>query len=341
MSTNILIEADKLKKSFDARRRGLMNLLRGGNVKVYAVDDVSFTLRKGEILGFIGESGCGKSTTAKLLIKLLRPDGGKLVYKGRDITSLSSRDLREYRQKVQIVFQDPYEYLNPRINLMEIVTEPLVVNNLVKSQEEKRQIAEKQLETVGLIPGSSYLYRFSHELSGGQRQRVAIARAIVMNPELIIADEPTSMLDVSVRAGILNLLLRLKKDFGLSMVFITHDIATAGYMCDRIAVMYKGRIVEIGTRDEIIYNPMHPYTKALIGVAMELNQFLDEKDSYIKEGEVDSYMEARACAFEERCVNCDVLCSSLNEPVALRQVGDLDHYVACCKCEHQGTAPGA
>jgi len=330
MNNEYLIEARHLRKSFDAKKKGILGGIKKNPLKIYAVDDVTFKLEKGEVIGFIGESGCGKSTTAKILLKLLDVDEGELLYKGTNITKLKNRKLKEYRKKIQIVFQDPYEYLNPRMNILEIISEPLIINNLVKTDQDKISIATKCLEDVGLNPGKSFLYRYSHELSGGQRQRVAIARALVMKPELVVADEPTSMLDVSVRAGILNLLLKLKKEYELSVVFITHDIATAGYMCDRIAVMYKGRIVEIGPKNDIIFNPKHPYTKALVGVALDLENFLKHKDEFIKDGEVDSYIKNEYCSFEKRCVVCDDECKQ-HEHYEMIEVGE-KHFVACCKC---------
>ncbi|HAE43318.1 MAG TPA: dipeptide/oligopeptide/nickel ABC transporter ATP-binding protein [Clostridiales bacterium] len=332
MNNRYLIEASSLRKTFDAKGGGVFKHFKKSNLKVYAVDDVTFKLEPKEIIGLIGESGCGKTTTAKILLKLLNVDEGELLYKGQDITHLKNRELTEYRKKTQIVFQDPYEFLNPRMNILNIVTEPLLINKLLNSENEKIDKAIEVLESVGLNPAKSFLYRFTHELSGGQRQRVAIARALILQPDLIVADEPTSMLDVSVRAGILNLLLGLKEQYNLSMVFITHDLATAGYMCDRIAVMYKGRIVEIGPKKEIIYHPRHPYTKALVEVAFNLKNFLENKDSFIKDGEVDSYIQNDYCSFEKRCVLMDANCKHDGHH-KMQQVGD-DHFVACCKCGH-------
>ena len=334
MDNNVLIKVDNLKKSFDTKSRGLRGLFSSNRHMVYAVDDVSFKLDKGEVLGLIGESGCGKSTSARILLRLLDVDGGQLYYKERNITGLKGNALQEYRRHAQIVFQDPYEYLNPRLNILEIVAEPLVINKIHKSQTEKEELVSKCLEDVGLTPAESMLHRYSHELSGGQRQRVAIARALILNPELIVADEPTSMLDVSVRAGILNLLLGLKRERQLSIVFITHDISTAGYMCDRIAVMYKGRIVEYGPKMEIIFNPLHPYTKTLINVAMNLDHFLEHKDEYIKDGEVDGYVQSGYCGFKDRCVSFCNSCHEHENSGEKCEMAEVSarHYVACCNC---------
>jgi len=339
-NSDVLIKAVNLKKSFVAQRRGLSALVSGAQYDVYAVDNVSFELKRGEVLGFIGESGCGKTTTARMLMKLLPIDKGSLLYNGMDITNTKGAKLQEYRKKAQIVFQDPYEYLNPRLNVLEIVAEPLVINKMLSSHKEKVDLVSECLEEVGLAPGKAYINRYPHELSGGQRQRVAIARALILKPELIVADEPTSMLDVSVRAGILNLLLDLKKEHKMSIVFITHDILTAGYMCDNIAVMYKGRIVEYGPKNKIIFEPRHQYTKALIKVSRELDTFLEHKDSYIVDGEVDNTAKSGYCGFKDRCVcSCDI-CDAHEakhshkhetDEYEMTKVGE-NHYVACCKC---------
>lgn len=332
-----LLRMEGIYKSFDAKVN-LLSRLRGAPVKVYAVDDACFTIHKGETLGIIGESGCGKSTTAKIILKLLDVDKGKIFFNGRDMTRAGGPALTEYRRAVQIVFQDPYEYLHPNMNVLDTIAEPLVINRMVRSQAEKEKIVLEMLEQVGLLPAHSYLYRYSHEMSGGQRQRIAIARALVVKPQLLVADEPTSMLDVSVRAGILNLLKAAGKDRGMSIMFITHDIMTAGYMCDRIAVMYKGRIVEIGKAQDIIFRPEHPYTRALVKVALDLKTFLREKDQYIRDAEVNNYVRNGYCAFQSRCVGrtCECDGNGMEEKAPMVQVGEA-HFVACCHC-HCGQA---
>ena len=336
-----LLRIEGIYKSFDAKV-SLMGRLQGAPVKVYAVDDASFTIHRGETLGIIGESGCGKSTTAKIILKLLDVDQGKIFFNGKEVTRSSGGALANYRRAVQIVFQDPYEYLHPNMNVLDTIAEPLVINKLVHSREEKEKIVMAILEQVGLLPAHSYLYRYPHEMSGGQRQRIAIARALVMEPPPLGADEPTSMLDVSVRAGILNLLKAAGKSRGMSIMFITHDIMTAGYMCDRIAVMYKGRIVEIGRAQDIIFRPEHPYTKALVKVALDLKTFLREKDQYIRDAEVNNYVQNGYCAFYSRCVSQGCECQGSGqehrhgrgqerEKAPMVQVGE-DHFVACCHC---------
>ena len=212
-----LLRLEHVYKSFDTKM-SLIARLQGAQMKVYAVDDACFTIHKGETLGIIGESGCGKSTTAKLILRLLQPDTGKIFFNGEDTTKLNSEQLANYRRAVQIVFQDPYEYLHPNMNVIDTISEPLVINKMVSSTKEKEEIVMAALEHVGLLPAHSYLYRYPHEMSGGQRQRIAIARALVMKPQLMVADEPTSMLDVSVRAGILNLLKEASQKSNMSMM---------------------------------------------------------------------------------------------------------------------------
>lgn len=326
----VLLQLKHIQKSFDTKVSLTARLKHQAQLKVYAVDNVTFDLRRGEILGLIGESGCGKSTTARIILKLLQPDAGELLYKGQNITRLSGEALQEYRRKVQIVFQDPYEYLNPRMNVLDTIAEPLIINKLVKSQEEKVEKVTQCLEMVGVSPAKSYLYRYPHEMSGGQRQRIAIARALVMNPDIVVADEPTSMLDVSVRAGVLNTLRQMKKELDLSMVFITHDLTTAGYMCDQIAVMYKGRIVELGSRDDIIFRSVHPYTRALVNVAFDLKGFLEGHDHLIKNGEVNNYEKIQGCPFKARCVEYDPGRCETADCSEMYEVSH-GHFTSCCK----------
>ena len=330
-----ILEVEGLKKTFGQKAHFTHFNRRNHKASisdVYALDDVSFSLMKGETLGIIGESGCGKSTTARILVGLVKPDSGALRFEGENILKMGPAGMQAYRKQVQIVFQDPYEYLNPRMTLRDIVCEPLVINHLIGSEREKEKIAEKYLEQVGLAPAKDFSKRYTHELSGGQRQRVAVARALVLHPKLLIADEPTSMLDVSVRAGILNLLKSLILEYRMSMIFITHDIATSGYMCDKLAVMYKGRIVEIGDRDAIIRAPQHPYTKALVQVCTDLQGFIKERKTFIKEGEVDAFERGGHCCFEARCVcrdsECGCGCEGKQEMV---EVG-VGHFVACAHC---------
>jgi len=250
-----MINIEHLTKHFPLKK----NLFSRNQQYVHAVDDISFKIKKGKILGLVGESGCGKTTTAKLLVRLMNPTSGKIYIGGKDIAGLKEDDLKKFRKNIQMIFQDPYESLNPRLTIHSTIAEPLIAQGLYDLEK-----IHDALEVVGLTPPEGFLYRYPHELSGGQRQRVAIARALVIDPIFVVADEPTSMLDVSIRAGVLNLMLELREKFDLTILFITHDLAVARYMCDDIAVMHNGKIVEKSNTEEIIRNPQHLYTKALL-----------------------------------------------------------------------------
>jgi peptide/nickel transport system ATP-binding protein len=246
-----MINVEELTKIFEVRKSLFSREIR----LIRALDGVSFEIREGESFGLVGASGSGKTTCGKLLVRLLTPTSGKITFEGRDLGEMGRK---EFSRKVQMIFQDPYESLNPRFTVFDAVSEPLIVQGWEAGEEVYRA-----LETVGLEP-SEYAHRFPHELSGGQRQRVSIARALVVRPRFLVADEPVSMLDVSIRAGILNLIRDLRSEKGLSLLFITHDLAVARYLCDRIAVLRRGRIVEVGPTEEIIHHPREEYTKALI-----------------------------------------------------------------------------
>jgi len=250
-----IVNVEHLTKVFPLKKR----LFSKEQPYVRAVDEISFTIEKGKILGLVGESGCGKTTIAKLLVRLLHPTGGKISIRGKDIADLRGEKLKKFRKNIQMIFQDPYESLNPRLTIHSTIAEPLIAQGLYSPEK-----IHEALEVVGLKPPEGFFYRYPHELSGGQRQRVAIARALVIEPIFVVADEPTSMLDVSIRAGVLNLMLALKKRFELTVLFVTHDLAVARYMCDDIAVMHRGKIVEIGNAEDVIQNPKHSYTKALL-----------------------------------------------------------------------------
>jgi peptide/nickel transport system ATP-binding protein len=320
---DVLIQVKNLKKTF-IKKTG--NIFKRKITEVHAVNNVNLEIKKGEILGIIGESGCGKTTTARMVMRLMKESSGDITFDGINLCELNETQTKKMRNKMQMIFQDPYDTLNPGMRILDIIMEPLNAHNKHLSFEEKVESVKKAVEAIDLKPAEDFIYRYPHELSGGQRQRIAIARAIILEPLFIAADEPTSMLDVSVRAGILNSLLSLKQKMGLTMMFITHDLATASYMCDRIAVMYQGKIVEIGPTNKIIQNPSHPYTKALVSVVANLNYFIENKESIILDGEVDATIVHQGCPFVARCPHQEDSCHSIQPELEML---DSEHYVSC------------
>jgi len=296
---------------------------------VLAVDDVSFTVGRGELLALVGESGCGKTTTAQTILRLVDASAGRIAFAGSDITALNARKLRPLRRRMQIIYQDPYESLDPRLTVQAAVEEPLVIHRIGKSRDERRARVREALARVELTPPELFLDRYPHELSGGQRQRVAIAASLVLEPELLVADEPVSMLDVSVRAGVLNLLDTLRGG-SLGILMITHDLSTAARYADRIAVMYLGRIVEIGAADEIIQNPQHPYTRALLSVVPRRDPRHRSKPQILQGEAPDAARIPSGCRFHPRCPLAIEECRS-NDP-ALRRPREArtpEHQAAC------------
>jgi oligopeptide/dipeptide ABC transporter ATP-binding protein len=325
MTQEFFLEVQNLKKYFLA---GKPNLFSRRVRYVHAVDDITLELGRGEVIALVGESGCGKSTLALTLMGLEKSTAGKIIFEGIDITHADEKAQKLLRQRIQMVFQDPYESLNPTQTIEEIVAEPLVVHKIGANAEERRARVIQALEDAGLKPADIYMGRFPHELSGGQRQRVVIAGALVLEPHLLLADEPVSMLDVSIRAEILNLLADLRVTRQISIIFITHDLGTVGYFADRVAVMYLGRIVEIGVMRDVLKNPQHPYTRALLSVIPVPNPRL-RRERVILQGETPNPIDLpKGCRFHPRCPIATNECKQTDPPYVEITPG---HQVACLK----------
>jgi len=326
MVENTVIEAVNLTKYFPLSKGFAETLFSRKQSFVRAVDGISFEIRAREVFGLAGESGSGKTTTGRLILKLIEPSSGKLTFKGEDLGKVSERELKSLRRRMQIIFQDPYESLNPRMTVSDILAEPLTVQKLANSEVEINEKVKEMLVSVELTPPDEFLLRYPHELSGGQRQRVAVARAFILNPEFVVADEPVSMLDVSIRAEILNLMLDLVGKFNVSFLYITHDLALARHMCDRLAVMYLGKIVEMGPTEKIVYEPLHPYTKALIEAVPTPDPTM-KRTKVVITGEIPSPINPPSgCRFHTRCPVVMEICRT-EEPAMLNVKGE--HHVAC------------
>ena len=326
ISTEPLVKVEGLQKLFPLAG-GLFSESRSA---IHAVDGIDFVIPLGESLGLAGESGSGKTTTGKLLVRLIDPTDGHIYIMGEggeaDIAHLRGKDLKKFRRNVQMIFQDPYESLNPRRTVFDTIAEPLEVQGVGNVIERERRVAQL-LDMVGLSPPDTFLFRFPHELSGGQRQRVAIARALIIEPTFVVADEPTSMLDVSIRTGIMNLMHELADRLGVTYLYITHDLAVARYMVDRLAVMYLGKIVEMGEMEEVLHHSLHPYTKALISAVPVPDPTFERAIPDIK-GSIAKPIDPKPiCRFYDRCPIKEKICERRDHPT-LEDKG-AKHYVAC------------
>jgi peptide/nickel transport system ATP-binding protein len=321
-----LIRVIDLKKYFPIKMGFVQSLLSKQTLFVRAVDGVSFEIGKKEIYGLVGESGCGKTTTGRCILQLERPTSGKVFFKETELSALKDEKIRKLRKYIQIIFQDPYESLNPRMSIYDIVAEPLNLQNIVQDPDETEKKVSEALEEMGLVPPGEFLYRFPHELSGGQRQRVAIARAFILKPEFIVADEPVSMLDASIRAEVTKLILHMVEKLQCGFLYITHDIALAAYICNTIGVMYLGKLVEAGPTKNVVKNPCHPYTEALINAVPVPDPTIKRKEIVIK-GEVPNPVNPPpGCRFHPRCPYAMDVCKK-EEPETIEV--EKGHKVAC------------
>lgn len=318
--SDAILEVRHLKKYFTTPAGAL-----------HAVDDVSFTIEKGKTLGVVGESGCGKSTLGRTVLRLLPVTEGQVIYKGQDISNLSERKLKPYRRNMQIIFQDPYSSLNPRMSIRQIIAEPMIINRVCRSRAELEKRVRTLMDTVGL--SQRFIDAYPHELDGGRRQRIGIARVLALEPDFIVCDEPVSALDVSIQAQILNLLMDLQDELGIAYMFITHDLSVVKHISDEIMVMYMGNCMEVAHSDELFRNPVHPYTKALLSAV-----FLPEAGCVgnipeVIRGEVSSPINPKpGCRFAPRC---NYVCDACKESQELKEISP-GHFVACCTVHRNG-----
>jgi len=326
VENEIILEVKDLTKHFPIKMGFFKTLLAKEVPVVHAVDSINFKIKKREIFGLVGESGCGKTTTGRLTLRLIEPTAGQVFLEGVDIFSLPENEIRKTRRKIQIIFQDPYESLNPRLSVYDAIAEPLRIQQVIETEEEAENRVKEVMENMDLVPPEEYIYRFPHELSGGQRQRVAIARAFALEPTYVVADEPVSMLDASTRSEVIRLILSLVKKFHVSFLYITHDIALTRYTCNRIAVMYLGKIAEEGPTDDVVLKPLHPYTEALIA-AVPVPDPTARRSEIVIKGEVPSAINPPSgCRFHTRCPYAQDKCRT-EEPQLVEHKNS--RYVAC------------
>jgi peptide/nickel transport system ATP-binding protein len=322
-----LLRVENLKKYFPVKLGFFKSVTSRRQLFVRAVDNVNFNIYKKEILGVAGESGSGKTTTGRLVLRLVEPTEGKVLFKGKNIFDVPERQTKDLRRRMQMIFQDPYESLNPRFTVYDIISEPLRIHKACKGENEIRDKVTASLEEVKITPPEQYLLRYPHELSGGQRQRVALARSLILEPEFIVADEPVSMLDVSIRAEVLNLMFELIQKHDVSFLYITHDLALARHICNRICIMYLGKMVETADAEQLVYEPLHPYTRALIA-AVPVPDPAARRSEVVIKGEIPSPVNPPSgCRFHTRCPSYIGDVCRLKEP-ELRDIGK-GHFVAC------------
>jgi peptide/nickel transport system ATP-binding protein len=320
-----ILRVEHLTKYYPVEKSFLEKALTRCKHFVKAVDDISFAVKRGEIFTLAGESGCGKTTTGKIVVRLISPTSGKIFFNNVEITDLKNEELRMLKRKIQIIFQDPYASFNPRMKIGDAVGHPLAIHGLADGEEKKRRVADL-FNRVGLTPAEKFVDLYPHQMSGGQRQRAAMARSLILQPEFIVADEPVSMIDVSLRTAIVDLMLNLRKDFGLTYLFITHDLAVAKYISDRIGIMYLGKIVELGDKETIFSNPVHPYTQALLA-AIPVPDPDRKRGATELIGDVPSAIDIPSgCRFHTRCRYATGACEKEEPPLIEISPG---HYAAC------------